>query len=212
MDQIMEKLRGLLGGLSNSNTGEWRKTPPRAESPFAAELGLGTLQAEYTRTSSSSLTLILIGIGPMGVALILLLPDILKYHQYGSLLILLVAFVGTGFFISTRNRKPSELPRQVALFSGGIAWLDQGQLQELSWQQIKAARIQDNRYTIETTDGRLIVFNASLSRTDVGKAIQSAIGSKVTNDNAQDVIVLVIVLSILALIVCFFVFLASNPV
>ena len=202
MDFILEILGGILVGFSN--TGGWEKTPPRAESPFAAELGLGTLQAEYVRTNSSSPTLILIGIGLLGFGLLmLLLPDILQYHQYGSLLILLVAFVGIGFLIFTRNRETSELPRQVALFSGGIAWLDQGQLQELSWQQIKAARIQANRYTIRATDGRFIVFDASLSRTDVGKAIQSAIGNKVTNDQTLGIVLLVIAIAlILAIFVC----------
>ena len=185
---------------------EWQKILPRAESPFAADLGLGALKAEYTRASWPSWTKVTIFGLLVGLVILLSFenPDLaILYLTFDGILILIALYMFPNW--------PSRSTRQVALFSDGIAWLEQGQIQKLGWQQIRATRT-NYRYTVETTDGQFVVFDRFLQRTDVGKAIRSATGGRKMRESATRTILLVILLAIIFLIAGFFVLAFLNSV
>jgi hypothetical protein len=150
----MELLNDLLGGLIDFlNAREWRKNLPCPESSFAAVLGLGTLQTEYARANWPSWTKItLVSLGVWFVFVIWLLLPIKGSIWFIFCLIILdipLAIAAWNVFANW----PGRTPRQVALFSGGVAWLEQGQIHTLGWQQTAAATREKNNYTVATTDG-----------------------------------------------------------
>ena len=163
----MEELRELLSIFLS----EWRKTLPHPESPFAAVPGLGTLQAEYARANWPSWVKILIAVGMC----------LFAFYTTGPFTDNILFVFGVFWALNILMNWSGRTPRQVALFSGGIAWLEQRQIQTLDWKQIKAARQKSNSYIVETTGGQLVVFHLALQGADIGKAIRANVSSATTS-------------------------------